>query len=85
MIVGGCDESDPGDALDAQTQEKNDIAERSKQEEDPVPPAAQNKTTKEVVRERFGEGDPTTFIVEEPADIELGLELLNKKPSSNDQ
>lgn len=78
LIVGGCDDSNPTDALDAKTQEKKEIVEQSSQDEDPASPAAKMKTTKELVRESFGEDDPTTFIVEEPADLLFGSALRKK-------
>ncbi len=34
---------------------------------------------------RAGVGDPTAFAVDEPVNIELGLELLNKNPSFKDE
>ena len=81
LIVGGCDDSNPGDALDAKTQEKKEIVDRPRQEEDPAPPAAKKKTMKELVRESFGEDDPTTFATDEPVDILFGSALSKKNES----
>lgn len=78
MTVGGCDDSNPTDAVDTRTQDKKEIAEQPRQEEDHASPAAKKKTTKELVRESFGEDDPTTFIVEEPADLLFGSALRKK-------
>ena len=54
-MVGGCDDSNPSDALDARIEEEKKIA-----------------------AERREKDDPTTFIVEEPADLLFGSALRKK-------
>lgn len=84
LIVGGCDDSNPTDDLDAKTQDKKEIVEQPTQEEDTVPTAAKKKTTREAAQERAGKDDPTTFTVGEPKEVLFGSALREKDESSEE-